>query len=82
MKMPADYITKEMLREELAKLEGKMDGKFVRYKDEILNRIDDVMGQLQAIREDNLIGTHHTRELREEVDNHELRIKKLETAAQ
>ena len=56
MKMPADYITKEMLREELAKLEGKMDGKFVRYKDEILNRIDDVMGQLQAIREDNLIG--------------------------
>lgn len=72
------YVTKDTLREELLKL----DGKFRTYRDEILNRLDSVMGELQNIREDNSIGTYRTRELREEVDNHEQRIKKLETVTQ
>ncbi len=73
-----EYVTKDTLREELLKL----DEKFRTYRDEILNRLDSVMGELQNIREDNSIGTHQTRELREEVDNHEQRIKKLETVTQ
>lgn len=40
------------------------------------------MGELQAIRENNMIGAHQTRELCEEVENHEKRIKHLEKVQQ
>lgn len=50
------------------------------YRDENMNRLDDVMGELENIREDNMIGTYQIRELRENVDDHEKRITKLETS--
>lgn len=33
---------------------------------------------MEAIEQENIIGTHQTRELREEIDDHEKRIARLE----
>lgn len=56
----------------------KVDENARKYRDEILVKMDGVMGELQAMREDNTVGTYQTSQLREEVDNHEKRIKHLE----
>ena len=56
----------------------EMDKNARGYRDEILTKLDGVMGEMQTIREDNTIGTYQTRELRVEVDNHEKRIRRLE----
>lgn len=61
------------------RIEEKMEEKLVNFRDKILNSIDKVMGELQAMREENTIGTYHTRELRGTVEDHEKRIAKLET---
>jgi hypothetical protein len=50
------------------------------YCDENMTRFDEVVGELQNMREDNMIGTYQMRELRENVDDYEKRIKKLETS--
>lgn len=41
---------------------------------------DKILGKLENWEIENVMGTEHTRELRENVDDHEKRIKKLETA--
>jgi len=71
MSKTLDYATRNDFK--------KLDSKLTKYKDEILNGLDEVMGELQAMREDNTIGIHQTRVLREDVDNHEKRITKLES---
>ena len=60
----------------------KVDENARKYKDQILSKMDEVMGELQTIREDNIIGTHQTSELRRQTDDHEKRIKKLEKVQQ
>ena len=49
-----------------------------KYRDENMTRLDEVMGELQTIREDNTIGTYQIRELQKEVDDHETRIRTVE----
>ena len=48
------------------------------YKDEVLTKLDDIAGQLESLQEDKTLSIHQTSQLREEVDNHEKRIKSLE----
>ena len=60
----------------------KVDENARKYKDEILTKLDEAMGEFETIREDNIIGTHQTSQLREDVDEHEKRIKNLEKAQQ
>ena len=43
-----------------------------------MKRLDQVMAEFQNIREDNIIGTYQIRELRENVDDHEKRLTKIE----
>ena len=69
------------LRGELLRLEGKIeksDENAEKYKDEILAKMDEVMEELGVMREENTIGSGQTSQLREEVENHEKRIKNLE----
>lgn len=49
------------------------------YRNENMNKLDQVMGELAAIREDNAFGTYQIRELRTDVDGHEKRIKRIES---
>lgn len=58
----------------------KYDGKNRSYRDEILTGLDKVMKELETMREETTVGTFQIRELREEVDGHEKRITKLESA--
>ena len=58
------------------KREPKED--FKKYHNESMKRLDEIMAELQNIREDNAIGTYQIRELRENVDDHEKRLTKIE----
>jgi len=95
MKKTADYVTRQDLREELVefkkefkkelktelKTELREDlGEDIRkFRDEIMTGIDGVMKELEAMREDSTIGTYQIRNLREEADDHEKRITRLES---
>lgn len=75
------YATKIDLEQALKNHPTKIDlaNSFKKYRDEILTKIDGVMGELQSMREENSIGAYQIREVREQVDNHEKRITRLET---
>lgn len=84
-----ELVTKGYLKEELGILETRINIKFdklkreiddnaQKYRDQVLTKIDGVMGQLETLREDSLIGAHQTRELRKQVDDHEKRLVQLE----
>jgi len=79
----SNYITKSDLKNALFEQEKsllkKINEKSKKYRDEILTKMDAVMKELEAMREENALGTHHTSELWGKVDNHEKRITKLET---
>ena len=66
------------LEERVVKVEGKVDvvdGKL----DKLQISIDSFIGRITNREDDNTVGADHTRELRVEVDNHEKRIKHLES---
>lgn len=60
----------------------KVDENARKYKDEILAKMDEVMGELGVMRDENTIGSGQTSQLRQEVQDHETRIKHLEKAQQ
>lgn len=59
-----------------------IDEKAQRYRDEILAKMDEVMGELGVMREENTIGSHQTSQLRDTVENHKKRIKNIEKIQQ
>ena len=65
---------------DMENIELRVDEKARQYRDEILTRIDGVMGELAQMREDNVFADHDVKVLKERTDNHENRIKKLETS--
>ncbi len=79
MKKLLDPITRIDLSEALDEAFKDYDSKNRTYRDEILTGLDKVMKELETMREENTVGTFQIRELRDEVDNHEIRIKKLES---
>lgn len=48
------------------------------FRKDIFSKLDDVMGQLENLREDKILAAHQTNELRKDVNGHEERITKLE----
>lgn len=72
------FVTKLDLGDAMEGLEERVDERARRYRDELLTKLDGVMGELQNMREDNIIGTHQTSELSGRVDGHEVRITVLE----
>lgn len=51
-------------------------------KNDLMTKIDSFAGRTQALEEENTIGAHQTRELEVKVEDHEKRIKQLESATQ
>lgn len=74
----SEVVTKDFLELKLDALEQKIDEKAKKYRDDVLNKLDEAMGEFGAIREENTIGAYQTSELRKEVDDHEKRIKHIE----
>ncbi len=73
-----DLVTKSYLNEVV---EG-IDENARKYRDEILTSNDDLMKKLEVMRDENTIGSGQTSQLRDDVENHERRIKHLEKAQQ
>lgn len=73
-----EVVTKGYLRTEFNKFRVATDEKAREYRDQILTRLDDVMKELETMREENTIGTYQIRELREQGGDHEKRITQLE----
>lgn len=67
-------ILKRELKEEVV---GEIDEKNEQYKDEVLIKLDDISGQLENLQDDIVLSIHQTEELREQVNSHEKRIKRL-----
>lgn len=65
-------IKLDMLKEEI-------DDNAKKYRDDVLTKLDGVIGELQTMREENTMGTYQTGEIKERVDDHEKRITRLET---
>ncbi len=73
------HIELTILKQELQKdLKDEIESSGKKYRDDILTRLDDVMGQLADLREDKVLAIHQTNVLRKDVDDHEARITKLE----
>lgn len=79
---PQKLVTEGYLKGELGVLETRIDIKLdkikqeiddnaKKYRDEILTKLDGVMGELQTRREEDTVGSYQTAELRKEVDDHE-----------
>ncbi|MBF8249625.1 MAG: hypothetical protein HW400_226 [Candidatus Levybacteria bacterium] len=76
------FITKEFLESKLDSLKEELDNNAQKYKDEILTKMDEVMGELGELRDENTIGSAQTSQLNSAVENHEERIKNLEKIPQ
>lgn len=70
----SELVTKGFLEIKLQ----EFDENAKEYRDEILTKLDGVMGELKTMREETTFGAHQVFELREQVDNHEGRITHLE----
>lgn len=71
---------KEDIKRSIDLVEARSSKKFQSYRDDVLTKFDAVMGELETMRQENALGVGQTRELYQRVDNHEKRIKKLETS--
>lgn len=69
------------LRKDILSLEEKienLDEKFDKKFDQVLTRLDPVIAEIENAREDRVLGTYQTSQLRKDVDEHEKRITTLE----
>ncbi|OGH17486.1 MAG: hypothetical protein A3C97_00425 [Candidatus Levybacteria bacterium RIFCSPHIGHO2_02_FULL_37_11] len=97
IKQNSDIITRGILREELEitrkdlrieldvsleKVVRDVDEKNREYRDQVLTGLDGVMKELETMREENAAGTSLIRRLTDRVDDHEIRITKLESPDQ
>lgn len=71
-----ELVTKSFLEDKLRLL----DENAIKYKDEVLTRLDDISGQLENLTQENLIGTHQTAQLSDKFEDHEKRLTLLESA--
>lgn len=62
------------------KLKLEIDDNARGYRDDVLIKLGEVMGELQTIREENTVGSHQLSNLEDQVENHEKRIATLEKA--
>ena len=62
----------------LEKMEGRIDDNAQRYRDQVLASNDELMKQLETMREENIVGAGQTRRINDKLERHEKRIGKLE----
>jgi len=73
----------ENIEEEIKELRSESTAEFKKLDnklDKLLNTLDGFVGTVDDLRTDNTVGTHHTRELQINVDEHEKRLKQIESS--
>lgn len=68
----------ERLGEEMHGEIQEMREEHKQYRDEVLTKLDGIAGDIGMLKDENTIGSGQTSQLREQVENHESRIKNLE----
>lgn len=87
-RMDKKFATKNELKDEIDRLENRVklmvdqlerniDEKNKKYRDEFLTDIDPILKEVLASREERTIIAHQVSELRDRVDEHEVKIKQL-----
>jgi hypothetical protein len=71
-------ILKVEIIEELDERLEEVDKHNKTYKDQVFNKLDHIVGQLENLRIDNEVGANQTSELWDKADDHEKRIATLE----
>lgn len=56
-----------------------LNQKLIKFRDKILNAVDAVMKEVLAMREEQTVHFHQHEQINEKLDNHEARIKGLES---
>lgn len=83
-----EVVTKGFLTDTLAdfreglidQMDQRIETKFKAYTNKVLTGLDKVMKELETMREENAAGTLQARRFEEQVEDHEKRIKQLESA--
>ena len=57
-----DLVTKVFLEIKLDEIKEEIDENAKNYRDDVLTKLDEVMGELETIREENILGNHHVQE--------------------
>src|SRR5438309_443246 len=77
-------MTQKIIHVEVAtnalRVEQELRKKLQELHKENLTKLDSIVGELQTLREENTIGTYHSRELREEIEKLQKRILIIEKA--
>ena len=78
--------TEKSLREEILRVEERLENteekilkQMGEQHDEVMTSLSNFAGRTKDLEDENAVGVKHTRELRVEFDDHEKRIRKLET---
>lgn len=74
-----NLVTKDFLEEKLSGLDNKIDDKLTKFKDTIITAIDPLLQELEQRQEDREMATYQTEQMRSQFNNHDERIKKLES---
>lgn len=85
----SNLVTKDFMEKKLTEFEIKLEGKFDKrfeqadekarqYRDDVLNKFDEVIKELETTREDRELAVYQTREMRDQIEDHEKRIRKVE----
>lgn len=74
------YPTKQDTYQMFDEQDQKFEKRFVDFKSDIFTRFDELMGEISQIREDRIFTDHDIKVLNEKSENHEDRLKKLETS--
>lgn len=72
----SELVTKTYLDKKLSEFDEKARD----YRDDVLGKLDEVVRELETMREENLIGSYQIKELRKHDANHERRLRKFEQA--
>lgn len=72
-----DYPTRYELDNKLEKLERRIDDNAQNYRDQILTKMDEIVGELAQIREDNLFRDRDIEELQDKTEKHEIKLANL-----
>ena len=54
-----DLVTKVFLEIKLDEIKEEIDENAKNYRDDVLTKLDEVMDELETIREENILGNHH-----------------------
>ncbi len=80
-KLKSIFLTKDEFKQEMAEQNALMLKTFVT-RGEFSSRFDEVMGEIKAMREDFAAMFYRQREHSDQLENHDLRISKLESHLQ